>query len=296
MRDFRAVWGGALTSGPRLLVIVAPLRLTLWVLAIGTAVIVVLVAIGVSRHLARARASRRRERVRNELEPVFSRFLETEDRVRLAEELRPAFMRMDAAHRPVAAVLVTDIMGQATWSQGEQLRSALEEAGIVELGHLGTRRLSPWRRALACEMLGKIGSPSSVPVVLERRKDRRPEVRMAAVRALGDIGSAEAVPRTVGGIPRAPRRADQRHQCRAAQDRRRGRTGVRAGRAVGGSDRQGFVVLRALGDRRDPWRRCASAGRGARVGFRCSRAGGRSGGARDRRRRQRTSRAPRGDH
>ncbi|MBV9335535.1 MAG: HEAT repeat domain-containing protein [Solirubrobacterales bacterium] len=125
---------------------------------------------------------------------MFSRFLETEDRVRLAEELRPAFMRMDAAHRPVAAVLVTDIMGQATWSQGERLRSALEEAGIVELGHRGTRRLSPWRRALACEMLGKIGSPSSVPVVLERRKDRRPEVRMAAVRALGDIGSAEAVP------------------------------------------------------------------------------------------------------
>jgi HEAT repeat protein len=33
-----------------------------------------------------------------------------------------------------------------------------------------------------------------VPVLLERLDDRRPEVRMAAVRALGDIGSAEAVP------------------------------------------------------------------------------------------------------
>jgi HEAT repeat protein len=43
-------------------------------------------------------------------------------------------------------------------------------------------------------MLGKIGAESSVPVLLERFKDRRPEVRMAAVRALGDIGSAEAVP------------------------------------------------------------------------------------------------------
>jgi HEAT repeat protein len=33
-----------------------------------------------------------------------------------------------------------------------------------------------------------------VPVLLERLEDRRPEVRMAAVRALGDIGSEEAVP------------------------------------------------------------------------------------------------------
>jgi HEAT repeat protein len=33
-----------------------------------------------------------------------------------------------------------------------------------------------------------------VPALLERLEDRRPEVRIAAVRALGDIGSAEAVP------------------------------------------------------------------------------------------------------
>jgi HEAT repeat protein len=95
----------------------------------------------------------------------------------------------------VAAVLVADRMEAASPAQREALRDALEEAGIVELGHRGTRRFSPWRRALACEMLGKIGSRRSVPVLLERLDDRRPEVRMAAVRALGDIGSADAVPR-----------------------------------------------------------------------------------------------------
>jgi HEAT repeat protein len=125
---------------------------------------------------------------------VFSRFFETEDRARLAQELRPAFLRMDAAERPVAAVLVTDLMASASLAQREKLCVALEESGIVELGHRGTRRLSPWRRALACEMLGKIGSPRSVSVLLARIEDRRPEVRMAAVRALGDIGSADAVP------------------------------------------------------------------------------------------------------
>jgi HEAT repeat protein len=181
-------------SGVRLLVIVAPLRLTVWILAVAAAVIVVLVAIGMSRHLETVRAGRRRERLRAEFEPVFSRFLETEDAGRLASELRPAFLRMNAAHRPMAAVLVTDVMREASPSQTEQLRSALEQAGIVELGERGTRRFSPWRRALACEMLGRIGARRSVPVLLERLEDRRPEVRTEAVQALGDIGSAEAVP------------------------------------------------------------------------------------------------------
>jgi HEAT repeats len=182
-------------SGAReLLVIVAPLRLTLWVLAVATAVIVVLIAIGVSRHLESIRTERRREHVRAELGPVFSTFVESQHPMSLADELGPAFMRMDAAHRPVAAELITDIMSRASPAQKDQLRDALEETGLVELGHRGTRRRSPWRRALACEMLGKIGARRSVPVLLERLKDRRPEVRTAAVRALGDIGSEEAVP------------------------------------------------------------------------------------------------------
>jgi hypothetical protein len=174
--------------------VVAPLRLTLWVVAVATAVVIGLIAIVMARHVQGVRADLRREHVRAELAPVFSRFLETEDQGRLADELRPAFLRMDAAHRPVAAALVTDLMSEASLSQREQLRNALEQAGIVELGERGTRRLSPWRRALACEMLGRIGADRSVPALLQRLQDRRPEVRMAAVRALGEISSKDAVP------------------------------------------------------------------------------------------------------
>lgn len=172
----------------------AGLRVTFWVLGAAAATIVILISIGVTRHFQSVRADRRREHVRGALEPVFARFFETADRARLAGELRPAFMRMDAAERPVAAVLVANLMQEASLSQKEQLRNALEQSGIVELGHRGTQRFSPWRRALACEMLGKIGANRSAPVLLERLADRRPEVRVAAVRALGDIGSAEAVP------------------------------------------------------------------------------------------------------
>src|SRR5262245_30516908 len=190
MSDCRA----GLVSAVQLVLVAAPLRLTVWVVAVAAVVILVVIAIGVARHVEWVRAAHRRERVRGELEPVFSRFFDSQDRSRLAEELRPAFLRMDAAERPVAAVLVTDLMQQAPFAERAQLRDALEQSGIIELGERGTRRRSPWRRALACEMLGKIGSPLAVPALLERLEDHRPEVRVAAVRALGDIGSAVAVP------------------------------------------------------------------------------------------------------
>jgi HEAT repeat protein len=178
-----------------LLVFVAPLRLTLWVL-LGTATLIVaLLAFVVASHIDRIRGDRRRERVRVELEPVFARFREHRDPGRLGTELRPAILKMDAAHRPVAAVLVIDLMHEASSpAQAAELRRMLEESGITELAEKGTRRRSPWRRALACELLGKVGTERAVPVLVARLDDRRPEVRSAAVGALGEIGSAEAVP------------------------------------------------------------------------------------------------------
>jgi HEAT repeat protein len=178
-----------------LLLLVGPLTLTWWVVLAATAVILFLLGLVVARHLEWARAARRRERVRAELEPMFARFLETDDRARLEEDLRASLRRMDAAHRPVAAVLIIDLMRDATSrAYTEAVRQSLEQSGIVALGEKGTRRRSPWRRALACELLGKIGAPGSVPALLARLEDRRPEVRIAAVRALGEMGSADAVP------------------------------------------------------------------------------------------------------
>ncbi|MBV9684374.1 MAG: hypothetical protein JO046_21465, partial [Solirubrobacterales bacterium] len=108
------------------LVIVGPLGFTLWVLVGGSLVILVLIAIGASRRVESVRADRRREDVQGELGPVFSRFLETQDSTRLAEELRPAILRMDAAHRPVAALFTIDLMREASSpAETEALRRAL---------------------------------------------------------------------------------------------------------------------------------------------------------------------------
>lgn len=126
---------------------------------------------------------------------MFDRFLATGDRAQLEAELRDSLRRMDAAHRPVAAVLIIELMREATSrEQTEAVRETLVRSGIVALGEKGTRRFSPWRRALACELLGKIGATRSVPALLARLDDRRPEVRAAAVQALGDVGSVDAVP------------------------------------------------------------------------------------------------------
>jgi HEAT repeat protein len=180
--------------GAQLFLAGAPLRLTWWVLIVAAAIVAFLLAVVVLRHLQWAAAARRRERVSAELDPLFAGFFASEDPTHLANELRPRFLRLDAAHRPVAAVLIAEFVAKAAPAQRPALRDLLERSGIVELGARGTRRRSPWRRALACEMLGKIGSPQSVPPLLQRLDDRRPEVRVAAVRALGDIGAAEAVP------------------------------------------------------------------------------------------------------
>jgi hypothetical protein len=86
-------------------------------LLVAGAVVLVLLVIMFARQVESVRADRRRERVRAELGPVFSNFFDAEYPVRLAEQLRPAFLRMDGAHRPVAAVLVTDLVRDASPSR-----------------------------------------------------------------------------------------------------------------------------------------------------------------------------------
>jgi hypothetical protein len=91
-------------SSASVLLSVAPLPVTFWFLVAATLVVAVLLTMLTVRHAGSARADRIRERVRGQLGPVFSRFLETDDPVHLADKLRPAVMHMNAAERPVAAV------------------------------------------------------------------------------------------------------------------------------------------------------------------------------------------------
>lgn len=136
--------------------------------------------------------ARRRERIRTRLQPVLERLTTGGQLERAAAELRPLVAALGREERPVAAWVACDLTHDADEPTRARMRELLDETGALELAERSTRRWMPWRRALACETLGAIGAERSVPVLLERLDDPRSEVRLAAARALGAIGSPTA--------------------------------------------------------------------------------------------------------
>jgi HEAT repeats len=135
---------------------------------------------------------RRRERIRRRLTPAVQRLVSGGDPDGGIEELRPQVEGLRRKDRPVAAWLLRDLTRSADEASRARIRRVVEEVGAIELAERSTRQWTPWRRALACEILGAIGTERSVPVLESRLRDRRSEVRMAAARSLGAIGSATA--------------------------------------------------------------------------------------------------------
>ena len=135
---------------------------------------------------------RLRERIRARLAPVTGRLLDGGNPERDAEELRPVIAGLGRHSRPVAAWVVLDGLREADEATRAAVVRVLRESGAVEIAERATRRRVPWRRALACEFLGTIGTEQSVGVLVERLHDKRAEVRAAAARALGELGHPAA--------------------------------------------------------------------------------------------------------
>jgi HEAT repeat protein len=135
---------------------------------------------------------RRRAKIREGLEPVIERLVEGRDREDTTAELKRIVARHGRTGGPVAAWLLRDLTRDADAETHVRVRKVLDECGAIDAAEEGTRRWMPWRRALACEILGTIGAERSVPVLIERLGDDRLEVRMAAARALGAIGAPQA--------------------------------------------------------------------------------------------------------
>jgi HEAT repeat protein len=138
---------------------------------------------------------RRRAPIRERLEPVVARLVDGRDPEGTAAELERIVAGLDRTSRPVAAWLLRDLTRDDDEAARRRIREILDRTGAIDAAEEGTRRRMPWRRALACEILGVIGAERSVPVLLDRLDDDRAEVRMTAARALGAIGSAQAEPK-----------------------------------------------------------------------------------------------------
>jgi HEAT repeat protein len=163
-----------------------------WVFVILLGVNVVLFAAIVIQREQWVLSQRLRGRIRTRLAPVIERLLDADDVEGAAEELRPVIDSLGRRARPVGAWLVLDELREADSETREAVCRVLEQCGAIEVAERSTRRWMPWRRALACEFLGTIGTSASVDVLVPRLHDRRAEVRAAAAHALGMLGQPAA--------------------------------------------------------------------------------------------------------
>jgi hypothetical protein len=99
---------------------------------------------------------------------VIQRLLDSEDPERDAEELRPVIAGLGRQSRPVAAWLVLDGLREADEATRAAVCRVLPDCGAVEVAERAARGRVPWRRALACEFLGTIGT---VRLALGRRPE-----------------------------------------------------------------------------------------------------------------------------
>src|SRR3954447_22242490 len=103
-----------------------------------------------------------RKRIGARLAPVTGRLLDGEDPERDAQELRPVIAGLGRQSRPVAAWVVLDGLREADGATGAAVWGVLGEWGGGGVGGGAGRGRVPWRRALACEFLGTIGTEQSV--------------------------------------------------------------------------------------------------------------------------------------
>jgi HEAT repeat protein len=137
---------------------------------------------------------RQRERVRPRMEEVVARLLADDDPERATEEFRTAIRSLGRHARPVLAWLVLDLAQDADERSLARVREGVDRSGVIAVAESGTRGRIPWRRRVAIEFLGVFGGEHSVPVLAGLLEDRRLDVRIAAARALGAIGSPQGAP------------------------------------------------------------------------------------------------------
>lgn len=144
------------------------------------------------------REERRRERLPTQLRPAALAFVEGDD------------ASVPEYHGVEAEVFAEILGGYARLLRGEpreRIAAYFEATGGVDeqLRRLRSRRA--WRRATAAFTLGDMSSPRAVPELLFALDDRSRDVRMAAARSLGRLGSVAAIePLVEAGIAgRLPR-------------------------------------------------------------------------------------------
>jgi HEAT repeat protein len=171
--------------------------------AISAAVLVVgnlvLIAVLVVRRWSVVARKRRHDALVTKLRRPAIELIESESTV------PPVALSRD--ERAVFAQLLAHYSRQLRGSPRVRIAAYFEASGDIaeQTGRLSSGRV--WRRATAAFALGDMGSARAVPDLLRGLDDRSRDVRMAAARSLGRIGATEAIgPLVAAGVDgRIPR-------------------------------------------------------------------------------------------
>jgi len=74
-----------------------------------------------------------------------------------------------------------------------RVREALVRSGLAGREIARHHHRDPASRAAACRVAGRLGDPGNVPILRERLRDKSPDVRREAVRALGELQAVDAI-------------------------------------------------------------------------------------------------------
>jgi HEAT repeat protein len=138
------------------------------------------------RKSLRAGHQRRQARIERALRPRLLAYLAEDDPdpAELALHGRAAGRSLDA--------LATGLLRKLRGEDRRVLTTLLEASGQIDRARRDTRRPGPVRRARAAELLGAAGAADALPDLTRLLRDRDPDVRAAAARALGKLGHPQA--------------------------------------------------------------------------------------------------------
>ncbi len=107
-------------------------------------------------------------------------------------QIPPETWRLNRFDSQVVETILLDSIEMASSDELGKLLQCLRSSGLLDMRIYDARNSNGWKRRAALVALGRTRAPEAVPALAEALGDKSEQTRIAAVRGLGRIGSAEA--------------------------------------------------------------------------------------------------------
>lgn len=110
----------------------------------------------------------------------------------ISGEIPYAKWRKKPFDRRIVESMALDAFEAAGPAESARLLNFLRASGLIEKRIFEARRLTGWRRMRALVALGRTRAPEGIPALSEGLRDRRLDIRLAALRGLGRMACPQA--------------------------------------------------------------------------------------------------------